>query len=166
MATNIWWYSTMGPSGAKWSAYILNPLPGNFERHSSEKQRKFPLTMGVLAPGSAHARPSARPPISMSGNLLAHVSAESPSNISPNTSEVVSNVSEPYWNLKKKLTAPPLMLMGGWAEGLAWADPGARTPIGVSGILFFSSSYHRYSNHRRGYHGVSNFCMGEDPHRR
>ena len=27
----------------------------------------------------------------------------------------------------------PLMLMGGRAEGLACADPGARTPIGTSG---------------------------------
>ena len=33
---------------------------------------------------SAHAGPFARPPISMSGNFLPHVSAESPSNISPN----------------------------------------------------------------------------------
>jgi hypothetical protein len=33
--------------------------------------------MGVLAPGSAHARPSARPPIDTSGNFPAHVSAES-----------------------------------------------------------------------------------------
>jgi hypothetical protein len=35
----------------------------------------------------------------------------------------------------------PLVLMGGRAEGLACADPGARTPIGASGIivrLFFS----------------------------
>ena len=30
--------------------------------------------MGVLAPGSAHARPSARPPIDTSGNFLAHMS--------------------------------------------------------------------------------------------
>ena len=51
--------------------------------------------MGVLAPGSAHARPSARPPIDTSGNFPAHVSAESPSNISPNPSEVISEVSEP-----------------------------------------------------------------------
>ena len=29
----------------------------------------------------------------------------------------------------------PLTSMGGRAEGLACADPGARTPIGVSGIL-------------------------------
>ena len=29
-----------------------------------------------------------------------------------------------------------LMLMGGRAEGPACADPGARTPIGVSGNLF------------------------------
>jgi hypothetical protein len=33
--------------------------------------------MGVLAPGSAHARPSARPPIDNSVNFPAHVSAES-----------------------------------------------------------------------------------------
>ena len=30
----------------------------------------------------------------------------------------------------------PLVSMGGRAEGLACADPGARTPIGASGILF------------------------------
>ena len=37
---------------------------------------EFPLTpMGVLAPGSAHARPSAQPPIDVSGNFSAHVSA-------------------------------------------------------------------------------------------
>ena len=29
----------------------------------------------------------------------------------------------------------PLVSMGGRAEGLACADPGARTPIGASGIL-------------------------------
>ena len=28
----------------------------------------------------------------------------------------------------------PLVLMGGRAEGLACADPGARTPIGASGL--------------------------------
>ena len=31
----------------------------------------------------------------------------------------------------------PLVSMGGRAEGLACADPGARTPIGASGIMFF-----------------------------
>ena len=30
----------------------------------------------------------------------------------------------------------PLVSMGGRAEGLACADPGARTPIGASGIYF------------------------------
>ena len=30
----------------------------------------------------------------------------------------------------------PLVSMGGRAEGLACADPGARTPIGASGISF------------------------------
>ena len=33
----------------------------------------------------------------------------------------------------------PLMSMGGGAEGLACADPGARTPIGVNGNLHFTS---------------------------
>ena len=38
-------------------------------------KEKFPLTtMGVLAPGSAHARPSAQPPIDVSGNFPPHVS--------------------------------------------------------------------------------------------
>ena len=54
--------------------------------------------MGVLAPVSAHAGPSAQPPISTSGIFPAHVSAESPSNISPNHSEVISEVSELYDN--------------------------------------------------------------------
>ena len=34
----------------------------------------------------------------------------------------------------------PLVSMGGRAEGLACADPGARTPIGASGIVFTHSS--------------------------
>ena len=36
--------------------------------------------MGVLAPGSAHARPSAHPPIHTSGNFPARLSAEWSSN--------------------------------------------------------------------------------------
>ena len=42
---------------------------------SMEGIRKFPLApMGVLEPGSAHARPSAQPSIDTSGNCSAHVS--------------------------------------------------------------------------------------------
>ena len=33
----------------------------------------------------------------------------------------------------------PLASMGGWAEGLACADPGARTPIGASGNFGIST---------------------------
>ena len=33
----------------------------------------------------------------------------------------------------------PLVPIGGRAEGLACADPGARTPIGASGIFFLLS---------------------------
>ena len=51
--------------------------------------------MGVLAPGFGQTQPSAQPPISMSENFPAHVSAELPSNISPKPSEVISEVLEP-----------------------------------------------------------------------
>ena len=51
--------------------------------------------MGVLAPRLRTLDVSARPPIDTSGNFPAHVSAESPLNISPNLSEVISKVSEP-----------------------------------------------------------------------
>ena len=44
----------------------------------------------------AHAGHSAQPPIGTSGNFPAGVSAESPSNISPNPSDVISEVSELY----------------------------------------------------------------------
>ena len=58
---------------------------------------EIPLApMGVLAPVSVHAGPSAQPPINVSGNFPAHVSAELPSNISPNPSEDISEVSELY----------------------------------------------------------------------
>ena len=52
---------------------------------------KIPLApMGVLAPRLRTLDGSARPPINMSGNFTAHVSAESPLNTSPNPSEVIS----------------------------------------------------------------------------
>ena len=58
---------------------------------------KIPLVpRGVLAPVSAHAGPSAQPPLGTSGIFPAYVSAESPSNISPNPSEVISEDSELY----------------------------------------------------------------------
>ena len=67
-----------------------------WEWHKPQEQNKIPLVpMGVLAPGSAHARPSARPPIITSRNFPANMSADLPSNISPNPSEVISEVSEP-----------------------------------------------------------------------
>ena len=57
---------------------------------------RIPLApMGVLAPVSAHAGPSAQPPIGTRGNFSARVSAESLS-ISHNPSEVISEVSEVY----------------------------------------------------------------------
>ena len=74
---------------------------------AARKEEEIPLApMGVLAPGSAHARPSARPPIDTSGNFPAHVSAESHSNISPNPSEVI-HFCRSNKNLKKPKNHPP-----------------------------------------------------------
>ena len=48
--------------------------PLNYE---AKANTKFPLApMGVLAPRSTHARPSAQPPIDTSRNFSAHMSAE------------------------------------------------------------------------------------------
>jgi hypothetical protein len=70
-----------------------------------EKQRikqTFPLApMRVLAPESSLAGPSPLPPIDMSGNFPAAMSAESPSNISPNHSEIQ--------NPRTSLENPPLV---------------------------------------------------------
>ena len=52
-------------------AYMVFDL----ELSSLKTYIKFLLApMGVLAPGSAHARPPARPPIDTSGNFSAHMS--------------------------------------------------------------------------------------------
>ena len=51
-------------------------------------EKKIPLaTMGVLAPGSAHARHSTQPPINASRNFPARMSPEWPSNISKGQKE-------------------------------------------------------------------------------
>ena len=52
----------------------------------------------VLAPVSAHPEHSAWPPIDTSGNFSVHMTAKSLSNISPNPSEVIPKVSEPWVN--------------------------------------------------------------------
>ena len=56
------------------------------------------------------------------------------------------NFSSKMFGGHKNLTPPPrqkipLVSMGGWAEDQACADPGARTPIGTSGILFLITMY-------------------------
>ena len=62
------------------SSVVLNSGGNNNKTKKKKKYLKFPLApMGVLTPGSAHARPSARPPIDTSGNFPAPVSAEWPS---------------------------------------------------------------------------------------
>ena len=69
--------------------------------NNQDPQGKVKYTLNYARAGggprspSAHAWLFARPPINTSGNFLPHVSAESPLNISPNLSEVISEVSEP-----------------------------------------------------------------------
>ena len=54
-----------------------------------------------------------------------------------------------------------LVSMGGRAEGLACADPGARTPIGAGGYFLFSLLGGTViQNPRWGFRRVSIFCMG------
>ena len=52
------------------------------------------------------------------------------------TSEVLGEMSEGD-SADKCGEKFPLVSMGGWAEGRACTDPGARTPIGASGILLY-----------------------------
>ena len=67
-----------------------------FESGVLKLPSKFPLApMGVLAPRLRTLDGSAHPPIDTSGNFPAHMSVESPLNISPNLSEVIYKVSEP-----------------------------------------------------------------------
>ena len=54
--------------------------------------------ISTYADGSAHTRPSNLPHIDIRGNFPTHMSAESPSNNSPNPSEVISKDSEPKDN--------------------------------------------------------------------
>ena len=69
---------------------------------------KFPLApMGVLVPGSAHARPSTQPPIDTSGNIPAHMSAESPSNISPNPQKSYPKFRNPRTTFGNTPLCPP-----------------------------------------------------------
>jgi hypothetical protein len=74
---------------------------------------------------------SAQPPIDVSGNFLAHLSAESPSNISPNPSEVISQSFGTIGKLlkfsKKKLKMPP----PGGQEGVSEYFGGLISPFFV-----------------------------------
>ena len=63
---------------------------------------KIPLVpMGVLAPVSAHARPSARPPIDMSERFPPRMSAESPSNLQ---CMAILSIFNYYQDLIRKMT--------------------------------------------------------------
>ena len=64
---------------------------------------KYPLMpMGVLAPGSVHARPSAQPPIDVSGNFPTPMSAEflpTPQKSYPKFQNSTTSLSKKYLKL-------------------------------------------------------------------
>jgi hypothetical protein len=71
------------------------------------KTIRIPLApRGDLAPGSAQARPSAWPLIDTSGNFPVHVSAETPSKISPWTTFEI--FKKTFKKTKKRLPGEPL----------------------------------------------------------
>ena len=78
-----------------------NILRGGNRLHSDQSRKYFPKALktdnqiSAGADGGSRFRVCARRPINTSGNFPVHVYAESPSNISPNPSEVISEVSEP-----------------------------------------------------------------------
>ena len=90
--------------------------------------------MGVLAPVSAHAGHSARTPIDTIGNFPAHLSAESPSNISPNPSELISEVSELYD--KPFLDIFEISLLSG-QNRVNWGGKGGPRNLFLIGIFQF-----------------------------
>ena len=59
--------------------------------------------------GSVHAIPSSHPPIDMSINFPAHMSAKSPSNISPNFLELISKVSKNFKNFTHKTNSQNIL---------------------------------------------------------
>jgi hypothetical protein len=72
-----------------------------------EMLKTFPLApMGVLAPHLHTLDVAARPSINTSEICLAHLFAESPLNISPNLSEVISKVPETFEFFKKNIKRP------------------------------------------------------------
>ena len=99
--------------------------------------RKFPL----VAPGSAHARPSARPPIGASRNFFLSSAAvifvqEGVIAVFQNLHGVLSH-NKIRFGVKKIVGTPH---PGGLSGSLACADPGARTPI-IPGGNFPRHSY-------------------------
>ena len=86
--------------------------------------------MGVLAPRLRTLYVSALPPIDTSGNFPVHVSAESSLNISPNLSEVISEV---FGTLGQLFKVPPLSAQICHSAGVG----GSPIYFGI-GILIYS----------------------------
>ena len=81
----------MGPGLVK---SIISSLVQVISAHADEGPRSHVRT---------HAGPSAQPPINVGGNFPAHVSAELSLNIFPNSSEVISEVSQRLSRIYLKL---------------------------------------------------------------
>ena len=128
------WQSAADWHIRQWLLILISELFNNIQQvHYKTEFMKLICTsfkilltpIGVLAPGSVHARSSAQPPIDMSRNFSPHVSAEYPSNISPNFSEIISRVSE-ILKFKKKLK-----------NAVSGGQRGSQTFVGGYYILFW-----------------------------
>ena len=77
------WYFVNNMGCAAWKPYFIAAVTG--EGDDEKYNNKIPLKpMGVLAPGSAHARPSARPPSTLA-EIFWHTCLQSHLQTSPPT---------------------------------------------------------------------------------
>ena len=102
-------------------------------------KQKIPLApMGVLAQGSVHARPSARPPIDASGNFPACLSAVWSLNISPTPLKVESEGSVSYSGIYFKLAHFPVKI--GFIQAVGGGSP-PKISLGILIFLLLGSPY-------------------------
>ena len=102
------------------SLSMIDMLRSSFARQPDHFLEQL-TPMGVLAPGSAHARPSAQPPIDIRGNFPAPMFAEWPSNISPTPLKVESEVLVSHFGIYLKLAHFPVKI--GLIEGVGGVPP-------------------------------------------
>jgi hypothetical protein len=71
---------------------IIGTNKGFADRKHIHETKNTLAPMGVLAPGSAHDKPSSLPPLTPAEIRSVHMSAKSPSNFTPNATKPQKNV--------------------------------------------------------------------------